>query len=215
VIGTTQAQIQANAPWIVAWNLSQPGNAARVLAIMSDVDLVSLASLGPSVSAVVEQYAGATQLARFKLARQKALFIPPSTGLLDTVKDVYLDFLTAPFIKTSVLSALVQTTVVLTSTAQAGWNGGYYVIGPAINWLWRTYWPEGYNTLGGVIDQIVYNLIEYEASVYMVGREELQLLADLDMSVYDFGPNGTDYGDWGVMDDMTADFNLCINPGDC
>jgi hypothetical protein len=181
---------------------------------MSDVDMVSLAHMGPSVSAVVAQYAGATQLARFKLARQKTPFVPPSTGLLDTINDIYLDFRTAPFVETSALSALVQTTVYATGVAQAAWFGGYDIVGPAINWAWRTYAPESYNTLGGTIDQIVYNMTEYANSAYMVGYQTLRLLDDLNMSVWDFA-NGADLGDWGVLDDLASMEPICVNPGDC
>ncbi|MDT9000392.1 hypothetical protein RQP53_14045 [Paucibacter sp. APW11] len=83
-----------------------------------------------------------------------ALGSTPAPNIDFTIKQIYLDYRTAPVGSLSVRAALYETASFVGSRLTTSFAAGY-AVGTAINNLWSTYAPESYNAFSDKLGQSV------------------------------------------------------------
>jgi hypothetical protein len=220
VIGATPAQVAQNAPGIVMSNLSQL-TAARI-AIFSNNDMVAIYAVTNGAARSVIYAKSSAQGARMDSAVSAARLAgtltgiapqmkyvprakvqPPSTNMLNTLTQIYTDFLTAPYVTTSPTIAAMETAVYAAEWGGYAWGTGYYIIGPAIRWLIENYSPNTYDAIGGTIDVALGELVDGTSSIEQEGNDELEMAEGFNVGIGEI-VNGNAFGSWGVMDALQA-----------
>jgi hypothetical protein len=138
---------------------------------------------------------------------------PPSTGLDSTIQEIYLDFRTSPTGALGPTAAAYETCVYTMGNLAAAYGIGY-TIGSGLNWLLQTYTPSTYDAVGGTIDQMLTNLGN-ATSDFLDGKWDLSLADLFNVNIGDLWTGPDSLGDFGLLDDVELDLDLCINPGDC
>lgn len=227
VIGRTPAEVQAKFTSVIYHNLYS-GNPARFnnlsntewagLAYAYTRNGGSLATLDAMVAARVP----AVYTRYHYVSRNKGTtpFVPPSTGINDTLYDIYLDFRTAPYGAASSSIAMLQTTVYAAVLLRLSYNFGQE-IGGGLHWLIVNYDPPLDNAIGADMAWIVSTVTSIgDATTSGIrGFWEWQLNTDFfQVPMIDLGSPYIGMGDWGVMDDVSVQDitgNFCVNPGEC
>jgi hypothetical protein len=224
VMGSTPALVDAKFASVINHNMTLPG-AGTVLAHLNTAEWQALAysyqRVGGSLAtldSMVAVSAPAVYL-HYKAVTRGASgtppFVPPSTGINNTLQEIYLDFRTAPYGGATTASALLETTVFAAVLLQGSYQFGQ-TVGNGLSWLIQKYDPALDNAIGADIAWVV-NLVTNIGNGVSKGFWEWQLDSTFfQVPLDDFGSFADGLGDFGVLDDISiGDVELCINPGDC
>jgi hypothetical protein len=212
VIGSTSTAVAANAPNLIATNLTH-WSATR-LATLSNFEMAAIYYHSPQAYAIVYSIS-ATQGTRMKYVSRigGTTYAPPTVGVDSTLEEIYLDFRTAPAGALGPSAALYETAVYAMQNLAVAWGVGY-TIGTGIHWLIERYDPALDNLIGYGLDTLLTKIAEYPTSGYW--QFELNM-EEFGVPFYDLS-NGVDWGSWGVLDDAATLFDsggFCLNPGEC
>jgi hypothetical protein len=225
VMGSTAAEVHARFPAVIYHNFTLPG-ASTHLARLTDKEWQGLyyaygraGGSAVTLDAMVARYAPASYAHVHYVSRQKGPFVPPSTGIDNTLYEIYLDFRTAPFGSATAASALLETAVFAGGLLYGSYQFGQ-TVGGGMAWLISTYDPPlwaaiGYNT-SGLVNMM--NAVGGAANSFAQGFWEWHIdEAYFSVPLWDFGSFSAVLGDLGLLDSIQpADVaGFCVNPGDC